>query len=105
MFYVFSFPVGVYVGTLNLIASIPVPSILTSLVTAIKPPEGNNWVISLEDVAKDSNLPYERYNRPQNQIRQRGPVCTKLCEIYDITPHKTFNAFSIYNEMHDPDCS
>ena len=29
--YVFSFPTGVYVGTLNLIASIPGPSILTSL--------------------------------------------------------------------------
>ena len=29
VFYVFSFPVGVYVGTLNLIASIPDPSILT----------------------------------------------------------------------------
>ena len=29
VFYVFSFPVGVYVGTLNLIASIPGPSILT----------------------------------------------------------------------------
>ena len=28
-FYVFSFPPGVYVGTLNLIASIPDPSILT----------------------------------------------------------------------------
>ena len=27
--YVFSFPAGVYVGTLNLIASIPDPSILT----------------------------------------------------------------------------
>ena len=31
MFYVFSFPPGVYVGTLNLIASVPGPSILTSL--------------------------------------------------------------------------
>ena len=29
MFYVFSFPPTVYVGTLNLIASIPGPSILT----------------------------------------------------------------------------
>ena len=29
MFYVFSFPHVVYVGTLNLIASIPGPSILT----------------------------------------------------------------------------
>ena len=29
MFYVFCFPPGVYVGTLNLIASIPGPSILT----------------------------------------------------------------------------
>ena len=29
MFYVFSFPPGVYVVTLNLIASIPGPSILT----------------------------------------------------------------------------
>ena len=29
VFYVFSFPPGVYVGTLNLIASIPGPSILT----------------------------------------------------------------------------
>ena len=29
VFYVFSFPAGVYVGTLNLIASIPDPSILT----------------------------------------------------------------------------
>ena len=28
LFYVFSFPAGVYVGTLNLIASIPDPSIL-----------------------------------------------------------------------------
>ena len=28
MFYVFSFPPGVYVGTLSLIASIPGPSIL-----------------------------------------------------------------------------
>ena len=31
MFYVFSFPLAVYVGTLNLIASIPGPSILTLL--------------------------------------------------------------------------
>ena len=31
VFYVFSFPPGVYVATLNLIASIPDPSILTSL--------------------------------------------------------------------------
>ena len=30
MFYVFSFPPGVYVWTLNLVASIPGPSILTS---------------------------------------------------------------------------
>ena len=30
MFYVFSFPAGVYVGTFNLIASIPGPSFLTS---------------------------------------------------------------------------
>ena len=30
MFYVFSFPPGVYVGTLNLIASIPGPSVLTN---------------------------------------------------------------------------
>ena len=29
VFYVFSFPAGVYVGTLNLIAPIPDPSILT----------------------------------------------------------------------------
>ena len=29
VFYVFSFPAGVYVGTLNLIVSIPDPSILT----------------------------------------------------------------------------
>ena len=29
VFYVFSLPPGVYVGTLNLIASIPGPSILT----------------------------------------------------------------------------
>ena len=29
VFYVFSFPPAVYVGTLNLIASIPCPSILT----------------------------------------------------------------------------
>ena len=29
VFYVFSFPAGVYVGTLNLIESIPGPSILT----------------------------------------------------------------------------
>ena len=29
VFYVFSFPRGVHVGTLNLIASIPDPSILT----------------------------------------------------------------------------
>ena len=29
VFYVFSFPLGVYVGTLNLIASIPGPSSLT----------------------------------------------------------------------------
>ena len=29
VFYVFSIPPGVYVGTLNLIASIPGPSILT----------------------------------------------------------------------------
>ena len=29
MFYVFSFPPGVYVGTLNLIASNPGPSVLT----------------------------------------------------------------------------
>ena len=29
MFYVFSFPPGVYVGTFNLIVSIPGPSILT----------------------------------------------------------------------------
>ena len=29
VFYVFSFPAGVYVGTLNLIATIPDPSILT----------------------------------------------------------------------------
>ena len=28
MFYAFSFPAGVYIGTLNLIASIPDPSIL-----------------------------------------------------------------------------
>ena len=31
VFYVFSFPSAVYVGTLNLIASIPGPSILTLL--------------------------------------------------------------------------
>ena len=31
VFYVFSFPAGVYAGTLNLIASIPDPSILTLL--------------------------------------------------------------------------
>ena len=31
MLYVFSFPPGVHVGTLNLIASIPDPSILTLL--------------------------------------------------------------------------
>ena len=31
VFYVFSFPRGVYVGTLNLIASIPCPPILTDL--------------------------------------------------------------------------
>ena len=31
MFYVFSFPPGVYVGTLNLIASIPGSSMLTML--------------------------------------------------------------------------
>ena len=38
MFYVFSFPPGVYVavGTLNLIASIPGPSILTLLVSIFK---------------------------------------------------------------------
>ena len=29
VFYVFSFPAGVYVGTLNLISSVPGPSILT----------------------------------------------------------------------------
>ena len=29
VFYIFSLPAGVYVGTLNLIASIPDPSILT----------------------------------------------------------------------------
>ena len=29
LFYVFSFPAGVYVGTLNLIAATPDPSILT----------------------------------------------------------------------------
>ena len=29
MFYVFSFPPGVYVGTSNLVASIPGPSFLT----------------------------------------------------------------------------
>ena len=33
MFYAFSFPPGVYVGALNLIASIPGPSILTLLTT------------------------------------------------------------------------
>ena len=37
MFYVFSFPAGVYVGTLNLIASIPDPSILTSCISYTSP--------------------------------------------------------------------
>ena len=32
MFYVFSFPAGVYAGTLNLIAPIPDPSIIVNLV-------------------------------------------------------------------------
>ena len=34
MFYVFSFPAGVYAGTLNLIASIPGPYILTCSIAA-----------------------------------------------------------------------
>ena len=34
VFYIFSFPPGVYVGTENLIASIPGPSILTLLLLA-----------------------------------------------------------------------
>ena len=36
VFYVFSFPPSVYVGTLNLIASIPGPSILTFNYIVIK---------------------------------------------------------------------
>ena len=34
-FYVFSFPAGVYVGTLNLIASIPAPSIFFLTVSVL----------------------------------------------------------------------
>ena len=35
MFYVFSFPPGVYVGTLNLIASIPGPTMYCQILTRI----------------------------------------------------------------------
>ena len=35
MFYVFSFPPAVYVGTLDLIASIPGPSILTYIIVKL----------------------------------------------------------------------
>ena len=60
VFYVFSFPVGVYVGTLNLIASIPDPSILTfwsGRKSEERREAGVGFAIKTELVGKLSGLP------------------------------------------------
>ena len=90
--YVFSFPAGVYVGTLNLIASIPDPSILTIhvyreqktkqgvLYICLNTAYQHKYLISMLTALKGSQFYF--YLRPSQQLRSCWDVVSIFGHLY-----------------------
>ena len=75
-------------------------------IAATKPPAEVDWIVKPEVISKITNFLKKdtSEHRFENNftIKPEGPIWNKLCEIFDITPTKCFNAISIYNEMYNP---